>query len=266
MNPYRSFYDDILAQAGGQWIDFEGVVASVYRAVLCSGDWALDVGAHQGAHTYQMAEIVAPSGCVLAIEAAPPMLDVLRDNMRRFYMHLAPNVIIHDCGVSDREGEAKFFFVPALAGLSGLRKRSVLGNATVVETTVRVATIDQLCADAGSIRFMKIDIEGGEYHALLGAERTIARHEPVVCFEFGPSSPKDFSYSLDSFIGFWEDVGYEVFDLFGNRQTVDAWNTPVVWDYIALPRQFTRHRTIFEAVARGLEDRLRYTLPETVTR
>jgi hypothetical protein len=53
-------------------------------------------------------------------------------------------------------------------------------GATIGPSTT---TIDKLAADYFVPDFIKIDIEGGEYDALVGAEEVIARHKPAMIIE-----------------------------------------------------------------------------------
>jgi hypothetical protein len=53
-----------------------------------------------------------------------------------------------------------------------------IGNGS---TVVNMITIDSL--DLNNVDYMKIDVEGAESLVLLGAEKTIKKFKPVICFE-----------------------------------------------------------------------------------
>ena len=46
--------------------------------------------------------------------------------------------------------------------------------------------VNEVALGGRRIDFMKIDVEGAEYNALLGSEGLIRRDRPVIVFEFGP--------------------------------------------------------------------------------
>jgi FkbM family methyltransferase len=76
------------------------------------------------------------------------------------------------------------------AGLGGRRTTAVVsGNRSVAsliaddsdEDAVRVTTIDEFCAERNVIPgLIKLDIEGMEYEAILGARKTIEAHKPIL--------------------------------------------------------------------------------------
>src|SRR5688500_14643339 len=89
----------------------------------------------------------------------------------------------HTCGVSDTSKSATFYYAPQIAGLSGLRNRSVLQGHEVRLIQIELVQIDQIYRDAnGPIHFLKIDIESGEYNAIRGASQTITVHQPIIVF------------------------------------------------------------------------------------
>jgi hypothetical protein len=73
-------------------------------------------------------------------------------------------------------------------GFSGLQQRRDLPGdlvSTVDVIDVPVATLDSLLADRRQrVRFVKMDLEGGEFHALQGAT-SILCDRPMVIFENG---------------------------------------------------------------------------------
>lgn len=105
-------------------------------------------------------------------------------------------VVFHNVGLSDAEGEA-FLYMPvyrgySFHGLAGLDetdvRRMVAGMVarfdprllSVRPMTIRLARLDDLDL---APTFVKLDIQGHEYRALLGAEQTIRGHKPVLLIE-----------------------------------------------------------------------------------
>ncbi len=124
---------------------------------------------------------MAPHGSHHAFEALPHLAKSLCEEF--------PGVQIHSAAVSDRIGRAEFQFVRNDPAYSGLRRRIYdRPDPDVTSIVVATTTLDASIPPDQDITFIKIDIEGGEYHALKGAESTIRRTRPVIVFEAGAAS------------------------------------------------------------------------------
>jgi len=251
---YVRFYESLLRQAGGVWFDFEGLIRDIYVALLRPGDVAVDAGAHQGDHTLQMAQAVAPGGRVIAIEAAPELVRALAALVQTSYRQLAEIVDIREVGLSDRHGRGTFYYAPEAPGLSGLRNRGQMVPGPLKEFAVDLAPLDSVCQSApGPIRFMKIDIEGAEYDALRGGRQTILRERPVIVFEHDRDSPRHFLYSIQDLVGLFRSLDYHIYDFFNNPyDAIEAWSDTMMWNFIALPEGYANTATIFGAVRNTL--------------
>jgi FkbM family methyltransferase len=140
----------------------------------------VDVGAHVGDILRQMTNI-APSGRHYAFEPLPHLAQELSE---RF-----PQVIVHQAAVGDRSGESEFLFVENDPAYSGLRRRIYYRpDPKISSIRVRVVTLDEIIPPNESIAFIKLDIEGGEFHAMQGGIETIRRSKPVIVFESGSHS------------------------------------------------------------------------------
>src|SRR4051794_9530500 len=104
-----------------QPIDYECIVQEIYEYLLRPGDVAIDVGAHLGRHTFPLAEAVAPTGKVIALEPLPACREQLhhqlRDHSRLFLI-----VEMLPFALSDRAGMASFLIPEAHPAFGGLRE------------------------------------------------------------------------------------------------------------------------------------------------
>lgn len=66
---------------------------------------------------------------------------------------------------------------------------------------------------------IKIDIEGCEYQALLGAYNTITEYQPIIFIEVHPKFLNHYQNNLNEVAEFVKAINYEVFDL--NQNKVD---------------------------------------------
>src|SRR5438874_1502988 len=143
----------------------------VMKRVLAKDSTAIDVGAHKGSI---LAEIVnlAPKGRHFAFEPLPEFASMLRS---RF-----PGVETFQCAVSDRTETTTFEFVRNAPAYSGLRPRDYdFPNPQIERLKVTTDTLDNRIPRDTQVAFVKIDVEGGEYHAMLGGMAMLKRCRPI---------------------------------------------------------------------------------------
>jgi len=236
-------YDLLAAQAAveGKSIGplYEDIVLGLYAALLRPGDIAVDVGAHDGHHTFPMSSVVGPTGHIFAIEAIDSVYVKLLKYAAR---HNRYNITAMNIAASDGEGEASFTHYRNIPGYSGLLPSKLphsadeLGESTV---TVQRAPLDLVIPRGRRVRFIKLDIEGGEYHALLGARTLIAEHRPVLAFENGlERAAAQYGYSCDDFFNLFDALDYIPMFISGHRLTREYWDRakrPHFFELVAVP-------------------------------
>jgi FkbM family methyltransferase len=214
----------------------EDIIRGIYTDILRPGDIAVDCGASWGTHTIPMSEAVGRNGRVIAIEAIPELAAHL---MR--WAHDRGNMDVVGKALGSSEGRARFHVVADDSGYSGLRKRDDLPaefSKGVTTIEVPVTTLDQIFASYKPVRFMKMDLEGGEYHALCGAFSSIQKDRPFIVFESGRESTAQlYGYSRNDFFDLFARLGLSLFDLFGDPFGPDDWLAEgIPWNFIAVGR------------------------------
>lgn len=216
---------------------YDRQTVEVMRRVLRPDASGIDVGAHVGAILQHLVAI-APTGTHHAFEALPHLAAELRV---RF-----PGVRVHQVAVSDSNGEAEFQHVENDPAYSGLRRR-VYDRPDPQVTTIRVkvVTLDDVVPIEQPIAFIKIDIEGGEYHAIKGAMQTIKRWHPVIVFEAGKNSTGQYGVTpLELYSLITQSFGYELSTMsrwtaqerpYTLEEFCDNWNTGPDYYFIATP-------------------------------
>jgi FkbM family methyltransferase len=187
---------------------YEPELRDMIRSVLRPGYIALDIGANVGWHTLLMASLVGEQGRVLALEPNPSVRARLTRHVEINKFHW---VDIFPFAASSSEGKAQFFGIPAEASNSGSSHLLVAGdNRARNQMEVEMSRVDRIVCDSGIRRldFIKLDIEGHEWPALIGAEESVARFRPQIAFEYGAD------YALGSpeeLAGFFAKHRYRIF-------------------------------------------------------
>ena len=139
----------------------------------------IDVGCHKG-EMYSMYFRYAPQGKHLAFEPLPDYFEFL---VKKFGNR---NGNIFKIALSDSHGTSPFNFVKNLPAYSGLKKRNYAVKSPDIEVIdVQTERLDDLLDKNVKVDFIKIDVEGGEFGVLKGAQQTLINWKPNVVFEFG---------------------------------------------------------------------------------
>lgn len=180
-------------------------------SILDEGMTFIDGGANDGIYSLFAAKRVAPEGTVIAVEPSSREYDRLRANVRLN----AASVIPIKAALGALPGEATL----AIAE-SGHEGQNTIGEAvsnpkigTDRHERVRVLTIDELVEDHSPERVdvIKLDVEGSEVEALLGATDTIERHRPIVLLEAEAERFASQGRTKDDLWAVVSEHGYELF-------------------------------------------------------
>lgn len=188
---------------GDQSAKYDWETVQVMFRILRQNSNCIDVGAHTGEILRHMLDI-CPRGRHYAFEPLPHLSQKL---VERF-----PDVNVHQAAVSDRNGESEFLFVENAPAYSGLRRRIYSRpDPKITPIRVRLVTLDEVIPSNEKIAFIKMDIEGGEFHAIKGGSQTIRRGRPVIVFEGGSDSIGQYGVSPDEvYYLVTESLGYEL--------------------------------------------------------
>jgi FkbM family methyltransferase len=143
------------------------------------GEVVLDIGAGRGEDTLSFSRAVGETGRVIAIEAHPFSFRILKNFCQ---LNGLSNVTPVHLALMDKPGT-----VQIVESSSWVENAVTYGEGSS-GTKVRAGTLDDLCAQEGirEIAFLKMNIEGAERYALLGAELTMPRVRQicVACHDF----------------------------------------------------------------------------------
>jgi FkbM family methyltransferase len=156
----------------------------VLRQLVSPGDYVIDLGAHVGACTKFLSDLIGKQGRVYSVEPFPLNFDILRLNVQKLGLS---NVELINYAVSEASGKLTME-VPTFAefGESFYDARLIpAGSKTSLrQAEVEVRTVDSLFLDLPRpISFVKCDVEGQELQTLRGAAEFIEKDKPALLLE-----------------------------------------------------------------------------------
>ena len=156
---------------------WEPTVTLALRDLCKPGMIVFDVGGNMGGLSSTISRLVGPRGIVCTFEASPRIVGYLQGNIVAQGHH---NVTVYHCAIFSKSNELVTIFEGGHLNDSIYRENSPTGIGSPVKTLA----LDDFCDAAGlAPDLIKMDIEGAEYEAILGAATTIHRHRPHLLLE-----------------------------------------------------------------------------------
>lgn len=168
-------YSDLKIQNDIQYL-FQPALMSKRTGIL------LDLGGYIGDSVDRFVNFLSNDiSTIYTFEALPENIKRLEDKKETLGQYWRGALEIFPYAVSDREGEIVFYetekrgacFSPEFRGMTKYTQ-----SPPVRQFMVKTVAIDDIIGADEKIRFIKMDIEGAEYEALLGARKTIMRETP----------------------------------------------------------------------------------------
>ena len=196
-----------------------------------------DIGANIGYFSF-LAASVNPQLKIFSFEPLPKNISSIKKNME-----LNPNAkinLIESC-LSDQKGEIEFSIPPeGECGWGRISYKDMFDNNKIVRP---VQTIDDFCNTNAIDRvdFIKMDIEGFEFHVLRGASELLSRQNaPNMCIEMNDICFKDMGIDIMDIFSFLKERKYKLFYIDKNHDLKPT-EAPVTqnsgWNYFALKQK-----------------------------
>ncbi len=143
-------------------------------SVVYPGDLIFDLGGHIGTFAIPLAQKIGSTGRLLAVEDSPEIFLVLQKNLKNAV--LAAETVGLSALIA-RPGRHYKAHTP-----DGNTGGTMFLPTDFAGASIEPLTIDELCRHYFVPRILKIDIEGGEYHALAGSD-LLSRRRPIIFTE-----------------------------------------------------------------------------------
>jgi FkbM family methyltransferase len=178
------------------------------RSVLSAGDTAIDVGAHIGFFTMEMAAMVGPTGEIYSFEPYGPNANLLERSIdeNRF----EDRVTFQRAAVGATSGSATLTFPVETLNSGGAY---LLRDGTAPLTGNQRAEVPVVALDdvkvKGRVRLIKMDVEGAEPQVIRGAARLLRDHRPIILSELHPTQlDRASGVTADQFLDQMRALGY----------------------------------------------------------
>jgi FkbM family methyltransferase len=186
---------------------YEDFELNVLEFFLKPGDNFIDIGSNFGLYSLWSSAIIGNEGKIFSFEPFYENYLALEKNINLNHFN---NIIVEKIAITDYEGELC---------LSYNNKENNLGMVSFYETNREIQervicnSLDNYLVKnpINSIKYIKIDIEGGEYLALLGMKETLKKFKPIVQLEIDYEILLKTPYNRENIFDFMTEINYEVF-------------------------------------------------------
>jgi len=140
----------------------------------------VDIGANIGYYSTLYSKIVEKSGKVISIEPSPVNFKYLKNNMQ---LQNFNNFQLFNCACGEKQNIVKFLLDKRANKCMVVEDDFSSDTSSIV--TIPVRTLDDIVIECQikNIDFIKMDVEGYEWHAIQGSLETIKKFKPTIQIE-----------------------------------------------------------------------------------
>jgi FkbM family methyltransferase len=176
-----------------------------------SGDFALDIGAHQGQYAVFLSSLVGSMGKVISFEPDIAARSILKRNLK--LNPCCSNVRVEEIALSDTSGTHPFYSRGG-DSMSSLARSGLGSNSQspgVTESMVTTMQLDDYLAknELKNPDWIKLDTEGAEINILRGAKEVLKSGTKIVC-ELHPYAWNEFGTSFEELISIVNKCGRSI--------------------------------------------------------
>ena len=199
--------------------DYEKPEIDYLSAFLKPGNVFIDIGANIGLFSLNASKIVGNNGKVYAFEAFPPNYKQCKENI---LLNNFQNIIVENKAISSQNSTMEILY-------NEKDKNIGMASAFLKDFTskeiVESITLDQYSSNQNitKIDLIKIDIEGGEFDAILGMTKVLTELKPQVLIEINHKTLQDSGHSETEIINLLSKFNYKIIKkLSGDEQSYNA--------------------------------------------
>lgn len=173
-------------------LDIDDNCNAAAERFLKPGDVVVDGGASLGDSTLAFLNKVGPTGRVLAFEPNPEAFEALQRN--------CPHAVIVNAALADNGGLSVLNPMLENVGMTWVDPKY---SGSVLTIPLDVLHIERL-------KLLKLDVEGMELHAIVGADETISICRPIVLLELNDVTLARFKLTKQDVLSKMESLNYRM--------------------------------------------------------
>ena len=204
---------------------YEKHFLDLVKLIVKKNDYVLDLGANLGYHTITLSKLIGNDGLVYAIEPQRLTFQQLNCNI---ILNKLDNVHTLNAAVGDKNSTIFIEHVDYYKEVDGYFGTNI-GNASVnfqgTGDEIQLITVDSL--NLPKLNFIKIDIQGCELNAIIGAKHTIQAHRPIMFVEIEPQHLINFNATPELLMSHIKDLNYTMYQI----------NNEYPCDHICIPTE-----------------------------
>lgn len=156
----------------------------ILKKYIKSGSVVIEAGANTGTETLLISRLVGHKGHVFAFEPIPHIYAILKSNCN---LNKLENATLVKKAVGEMNSELKFYMADESFTNQGMGTKFKGHGHVENEILVTQVSIDNFAKENNipKVDFIKMDIQGAEYDALVGAKNTIDAFSPKIFLEAG---------------------------------------------------------------------------------
>lgn len=182
-------------------LDHDRWLLDLLEPYIKSGDWVVDAGSFIGDHSIAYARYAGITGRVIAFEPNFHAFKCLEYNVSSL-----PQVQEINAALSDGEGKVAYLHrgPNCNEGMACIKDPEVISEEMMC---VKTLALDDLYLER--LNFLKMDIEGYEHKALIGAKKTICKFKPIILLEINKEALARNGSSFSDIRGYLNGLGYK---------------------------------------------------------
>lgn len=185
----------------------EPISTKLISKLLKQGMTCLDIGANIGYYVLLESKLVGEHGKIIAIEPSPVNFEYLQKNIK---LQNTKKIEAFNIAAGNMEGKIKFLIYENASNSGMVIKDGEEKKWPGKVIEVPIIKVDSLLKEKNiaKIDFLRMDVEGYEFHIFEGMQDTLIRHKPIIQIEVHRSIMGD--ETTKKWFQMLQKLGYEV--------------------------------------------------------